>query len=130
LQIGEPELRAAIGEGRYRPAAAQRLFEILWSRREKILRAYLRDVPAIDYFRVESGALCWDDLWIRAGLDGERSAEYSANGRLIARDEPPCTPVGDGYRVVALRVKRNGERKFSREVRVHLIDRRVVGVER
>jgi hypothetical protein len=130
LQIGEPELRAAIAEGRYRPAAAERLFEILWSRRQKILRAYLRDLPPLDYFRVENGSLCWDDLWIRAGFDGERSADYSADGRFIARGEAPCAAVGDGYRVVALRVKRNGERRFSREVRVHLIDRRIVGVER
>ena len=130
LQIGEPELRAAIAEGRYRPVAAERLFEILWNRRETILRAYLRDVPPLDYFRVEKGALCWDDLWIRAGFDGEGAAEYSANGQLIARGDPPCAAVGGGYRVMALAVKRTGERHFSRAVRVHLIDRRIVGVER
>jgi hypothetical protein len=130
LSIGEPELRAAIAEGRYRPTAAQRLFEVLWSRRDKILRAYLGDVPPLDYFRVESGALCWDDLWITAGLGADHSADYSANGAFIGRDEPRCIAVGGGYRVVALRVRRNGERGFSREVRVHLIDRRIVGLER
>jgi hypothetical protein len=87
-------------------------------------------VPALDYFRVENGALCWDDLWIRAGFDGERSADYSANGEFIAGDQPSCAPVGGGYRVVALKVKRSGDRRFSREVRVHLIDRRIVGIER
>jgi len=130
LQIGEPEMRAAIAEGRYRPAAAERLFETLWTRRQKILRAYLSDVPALDYFRVENGALCWDDLWIRAGFDGEHSADYSANGQFIAGDQPSCAPVGGGYRVMALKVKRSGDRRFSREVRVHLIDRRIVGIER
>ena len=130
LSLGEPELRAAIAEGRYRPAAAQRLFDVLWSRREKILRAYLADAPPLDYFRVERGALCWDDLWITAGLADDHSADYEANGAFIARDQPRCVAVGGGYRVVALRVKRSGERRFSREVRVHLIDRRIVGVER
>jgi hypothetical protein len=103
---------------------------VLWKRREKILRTYLRELPSLDYFRVENGALCWDDLWIDGRLGDERSADYSANGALIARDAPRCTPVGRGYRVIALRVRRNGERSFSRDVRVHLIDRRIVGVER
>jgi hypothetical protein len=131
LAIGEPELRAAIAEGRYRPAAADRLFEILWRRREKILRAYLSELPPLDHFRVDRGAVCWDDLWIDAGFAAERSTEYSANGRFIARDAPRCAPIGGGgYRVVALRLRRNGDRRFSRDVRVHLIDRRIVGVER
>ena len=131
LELGEPELRAAIAEGHYRAPAAERLFEILWSRRQKILRDYFGETPPLDYFRVESGQLCWDDLWITAGLDDERSADYLADGRLVARDQPRCAPVAArGYRVVVVRVRRNGERHFSPEVRVHLIDRRIVGVER
>jgi hypothetical protein len=129
--IGEPELRAAIAEGRYRPAAADRLFDVLWKRREKILRAYFSDLPPLDDFRVERGRLCWDDLWIAAGLDGAGSADYDADGVTIARGDPRCVAVrGGGYRVIALRVRRNGQRHFSRPVRVHLIDRRIVGVER
>ncbi|HEY2745187.1 MAG TPA: hypothetical protein VGL86_11210, partial [Polyangia bacterium] len=130
LLIGEPELRAAIAEGRYRPAAADRLFSVLWARRDKILRAYLGDVPALDWFRVERGALCWDDLWIAGGLDGEGSAEYSVDGVPLAHGAPRCATVERGYQIVALRVRRGGERRFSRPVRVHLIDRRIVGVER
>jgi hypothetical protein len=130
LQLDEPALRAAIAEGRYRSAAAERLFQILWKRREKILRAYLRDVPPLDYFRVDKGALCWDDLWIVAGFGDERSADYSANGAVLERGGARCAAVGDGYRVLSLRVRRNGERQFSRDVRVHLVDRRIVGVER
>ena len=71
-------------------------------------------MPPLDYFRVEKGALCWDDLWISGGFDGERSAEYSANGDLIAADQPRCAPVGGGYRVMALSVKRSGERALAR----------------
>ncbi|MCU1278219.1 MAG: hypothetical protein JWM53_1765, partial [bacterium] len=77
-----------------------------------------------------NGALCWDDLWIVAGFGDARSTEYSANGALVAPELGRCTTVGGGYRVMALRVRRSGERHFSRDVSVHLIDRRIVGVER
>lgn len=130
VQIGEGELRAAISEGRYRAAAADKLFQILWKRREAIARAYFAIQPPLDYFRVEKSQLCWDDLWITAGLDAEHSADYEANGRPVMRDEARCAPVGQGYQVVALAVRRNGERRFSPPVKVHLIDRRIVGVER
>ncbi|HXU68270.1 MAG TPA: hypothetical protein VN947_03025 [Polyangia bacterium] len=128
--LGEPQLRAAIAEGRYRPAAAERLYTVLWRRRDAILRAYLREVPALDWFRVDKGALCWDDLWIVAGLDGPATAEYSVDGVTRPRGSPLCAPVGGGRRTVALRVRRGGERTLSREVKVHLVDRRIVGVER
>ena len=130
LQIGQDELRAAIAEGRYRRAAAERLFEVLWHRREKILRGYLSDVPPLDYFRVENGQLCWDDLWISAGFAGDHSSEYEADGRAIPVDAPRCAPVGSGYRIVALRVRHPGQRRLSAPVKVHLVDRRIVGVER
>jgi hypothetical protein len=127
VQIGESELRAAIAEGHYGQAAALQLFETLWKRRQAIARAYFTDVAPLDYFRVERGELCWDDLWIDAGLGDEQSAAYDADGQVrVSR----CAPVGRGYRVVSLRVRRAGERRFGPAVRVHLIDRRIVGVER
>ncbi|MDB4970908.1 MAG: hypothetical protein JWN44_6597 [Myxococcales bacterium] len=130
VQMGEGELRAAIAEGHYRAAAADRLFQILWKRREAIARAYFSTQTPLDYFRVENGQLCWDDLWIAAQLDGERSADYEANGRPIPRDQARCTAVGRGYQVVSLTVRRNGQRHFSAPVNVHLSDRKIVGVER
>jgi hypothetical protein len=130
LAIDEIELRAAIAEGHYRPAAAERLFQILWQRRERILRAYFAKMPALDWFSVDGGALCWDDLWIVAGLGVAGSADYSADGETLPHGAARCVAVGGGYRVVALRVRRSGERHFSQPVRVHLIDRRIVGVER
>ncbi len=130
VQIGERELRVAIGEGHYRPAAAERLYQVLWKRREKIARAYFAEVAPLDYFRVENDKLCWDDLWIDAHLADEGSAEYDADGATIPPFAPRCAPVGGGYRIVGLRVRRAGERHFSRPVRVHLVDRRIVGIER
>jgi hypothetical protein len=128
VQIGEHELRVAIAEGRYRPAAAERLFQILWRRRERIARAYFAELPPLDYFRVAGERLCWDDLWSEAGLGD--AATYMADNIVVGRDVGRCAPVGPGYRIVSLRVRRAGERHFSRPVRVHLVDRRIVGVER
>jgi hypothetical protein len=131
VQIGEAELRAAIAEGRYREAAAKRLFDVLWSRRQAIAHAYFSEVAPLDYFRVENGQLCWDDLWVVAGLGRDGEAEYEADRRMIPRDGPRCTPIGgDEYRVISLRVRRSGDRHFSPTVRVHLTQRRIVGVQR
>ncbi len=44
LAFSPDELRAAIRVGRYRPEVEQRLFEVLWQRREKLARAYLPGV--------------------------------------------------------------------------------------
>jgi hypothetical protein len=72
LELFTPaELRAAIAAGRYPPAVAEKLLGILWARRDRILHAYLGDLSAVDYFRVDRGRLCFDDLWTEAGLGGE-----------------------------------------------------------
>jgi len=139
LAFREEELRAAIRAGRYRPATAERLFEILWRRREKIAREYLTKVAALDYFQFERGAMCFEDLWVSAGLGGE--AQYFVAGDGVSA--PPdgsgakqCMPLAgrEGYRVVELSVQRPGERKAEPPVRVHFVERggvrRIVGVER
>ncbi len=129
VAFDERELRAAIAQGKYREGSAERLFQVLWERRQAVARAYLSEVAPLDHFRVEGGRLCWDDLWIDAGLDGEGSAAYRANGREL---EERCAGVGrgGGYRIVKLAARRQGERRFGPEVKVHLIDQRIVGVER
>ncbi|HWE28663.1 MAG TPA: hypothetical protein VHB97_11710, partial [Polyangia bacterium] len=58
----EEEVRAAVSLGHYAPATEQRLFEILWHRRERIVRAFLDDSVPLDYFRFEAERLCYDDL--------------------------------------------------------------------
>lgn len=127
LQIGPSELRAAIAVGRYRKVAAERLFDVLWQRRQAVARAYLRETSPLDNFTVAGRRICWDDLWIDAGLDVPGSALYAVDGReQLAR----CVEVGDGYQVVTLRARRPHERRFGPSVRVHLVDHRLVGVER
>jgi hypothetical protein len=128
VAIDARELRAAIAQGRYRADTAERLFQVLWQRRDAIARTYLSKVAALDHLRIAGGRLCWDDLWIAAGLDGEGSAKYRADGREQAER---CVSVdGKGYRIVTLAAKRQGESRFGPELRVHLVDRRIVGVER
>ena len=130
IAFDERELKAAIAVGRYRPEAAERLFDILWQRRDKIARAFLSDVAPLDHFRFEGDALCFDDLWLTAGLGG--TAEYQSSFALAGQ----CVqlPARDGYSIVELNVRRDGQREKGRPVRVHLVRqggaRRIVGIER
>jgi hypothetical protein len=126
--FSERELRAAISVGRYSAEVAERLFQVLWERRRKILVAYFSDVAALDHFRVERQRLCFDDLWEDAGLP--RGGRYRALGAIFDRDFPRCVAPKSlrGYHVVELGVQRPGSR--WRRVKVHLQDGNVVGVER
>lgn len=126
------EIRAAIRAGHFDPLVAERLFQVLWQRREKIARVYFTETAPLDHFYLSGGRLCFEDLWMTAGLGG--SAQYRAfEGRHALPVEASCVPLsaGDGYRVLDLRVRRN---HHERAVKVHLADRggrvRIVGVER
>ena len=101
----------------------------------KHLRAYLGDLTALDHVHFADGALCFEDLWLRAGLGG--SARYAAReGRAQLLIQPSngnehcvALPARSGYRVVSLSVERAGLKR-ARPLQVHLIDRRVIGLER
>ena len=108
IAFSEEEMRAAVALGHYAPATEQRLFEILWHRRERIVRAFLDESVPLDYFRFEAGRLCFDDL---------------------RTDRVTCmtTDLSTGYHVVDLSAKR-------RTLRVHYVASatraRVIGIER
>jgi hypothetical protein len=137
--IDAHELRAAISAGRYQPEAAARLFQILWKRRELVLRAYLGEVSALDHFYFDGARLCFEDLWLRAGLGGasvyEARVDRQRRRPLVGSNGAGWVEVASspGYRIVELRVERAGLRESS-PVRVHFIERdgvrRVLGVER
>lgn len=138
LSFSADEIRAAIAAGHYRPEAAARLFDVLWERRERIGRTYLARVAPFERFRFVEGQLCFDDLVVVHGFD-RRPAEYAAQGAgavLSGVDGKRCAslPQGDGYHIVTLRVRRSGERRLGRPVRVHYVEeqhaRHVVGLER
>ena len=111
---------------------------MLWQRREKIARAFFADVAPLDHFQLRAEQLCFEDLWISAGLGGEAETRYQARvGRAApAVDGSRCLtlPLSNGYHVVELRAQRLGERRFGPAVRVHLVDnagtRHIVGVQR
>ncbi len=137
--ISEGELRAAISAGQYPPAVAERLFWILWVRRERILRAFFAGATPLDYFRLDGGRLCFDDLWAGAGLGGDRVDAREAGVALAPA--PPfegqacvALPPRAGYRVVELALHREGARRAGKPVRVHLVERdgrrRLLGIER
>ena len=128
--FSDAELRAAISAGGYRPAAAERVYDVLFRRRERIARAFFADVAPLDYFRIDGDRLCFEDLWVEAGLGA--AAAYRADAPLVGR----CVALvpGDGYRIISLRTLRPGERHAGPAVRVHLViagaRRRIIGVER
>ncbi len=130
------EVRAAISAGHYRLEAADRLFLILWRRRERILRDYLRSSSALDYFHFDGERLCFDDVWLTAGLGGTPSYQAREDLKQLAVDAAPdgtgCVRLGPGggYRVVTLQVTRQGARRADPPVSVHFRDQRILGVER
>jgi hypothetical protein len=149
VAFSSEEVRAAVALGHYAPATAERLYEILWNRRQAIARAFLSDVAPLDYFRVRAaaatGQLCWDDLWLRAGLGDGATTEYALDGELAAAQRvagtagaaTSCVALAPraGYQVVTVGARRGAEKRPAHVVRVHLVGDgagapHIVGVER
>jgi len=140
VSLTDEELRGAIRAGRYRPEVAERLLAVLRGRRDKIARAYFTETTPIDGLRLDGDQLCFEDLWIAAGLGRGERAEYEVREEALggeARFGGRCVrlPTEPGYRVVELRVRRGAEVRFGRPVRVHFIERasgarHIVGIER
>jgi hypothetical protein len=141
LSLTDEELRAAIRAGWYRPEAAERLFTVLVGRRQKIAREFLAEVTPLDRLRLDGDQLCFEDLWIAAGLGGNGATLYEVREEAldgVARFSGSCVrlPAHAGYRIVELRARRPGEARFGkRPLRVHFIERaggvrHILGIER
>jgi hypothetical protein len=142
VAFNEEEVRAAIRAGHYRPVAAEHLFRVLWQRRERIARAFFSDVAPLDHFQLPGDQLCFDDLWLKAGLGDAagvsyRATETTAGGRPLSVDAMRrclVLPAAIGYRTIELRARRSGDKHEGPAVRVHLVElrgvRHIVGVER
>jgi hypothetical protein len=135
------ELRGAIAAARYRPAAAEYLFEALWQRRERIARDAFSAVSPLDHFHRSPAELCFTDWWVRAGLGGGGDTIYRAvEGGVIVDVQHGSDGAGaacvtiprrGGYRVIELAALRPGRHRFGPRVSVHLSARgRIVGVVR
>jgi hypothetical protein len=126
VAFNEGEVRAAVAAGRFEPVVAEHLFDVLWKRRERIARAFFAEVSPLDHFRVDGSRLCFEDLWLTAGLGG--AASYSAReGRAPLPLQNGCVilPHRDGYRVIELH--KTGQKH---SVRVHVMGAHILGLQR
>jgi hypothetical protein len=137
VAFSEAEVRAAVALGHYAPATAERLFQILWHRRDKIARAFLAETAPLDYFRVDGDRLCFDDLWLTAGLGGADRTRYfvvEQQRRDVGSGACIAISTSPGYHVVEIGVVRGTERHQPRTVKVHYVagraGARIVGIER
>jgi hypothetical protein len=141
VQFTSDELRAAISAGDYPPEVAAHLYDVLWQRRAAIARAYFADVAALDGFRLDGDRLCFDDLWVEAGLGAPGAMAYQVRERGVSEAAKPlggsrCALLSPrpGYRIIEVRALRPGDRHFGPPVRVHLVEgttrRNIVGIER
>jgi hypothetical protein len=128
------EVRASVELGHYPKETEDHLFQILWDRREAILRAFFSDVAALDYFQVGNGRICFDDLWIDAGLGEEPSYAANLDGKRALSVFDRCVELhSSGYHIVAFSVGGSASR-MRHTVQVHVVSdargARVVGVRR
>src|SRR5262249_42223350 len=81
VAFNEHEVRAAIRAGKLDPVAAEHLFQVLWKRRERIARTYFSEVSPLDPFSLKGDPLCFEDLWVTAGLGDDAGTRYDAEER-------------------------------------------------
>ncbi len=78
------QIRAALEAARYtEPRTVEHLLRVLLERQHKIGTRFFQEVAPLDRFRVERGALCYDDLWVRHRLSGAAAtyvAEVTGDG--------------------------------------------------
>ncbi len=136
IAFSEVEIRAAVALGHYPPATAERLVEILLHRRTNIARAFLAEVAPLDYFHFEQGRLCFSDLWLDAGLGGERySAAIDGLPKTVGSDRCLDAPLTAGYHIARLSATPvAARRRHVPLVGVHFVadgrSAHVVGIER
>ena len=124
------QIRAAVEVARYSDRrTVDYLTRVLVERRRKILDQLFRGVAPLERFEIQSGALCFVDLWKRHALGGP-DATYVAAG-LHARAKPDGTVCFDdapAEAVIELRVARAGH--DIPPVAVHIAGSRVTAIER
>lgn len=78
MKFSDDDIRAIVEEGQYTDkAVVERLTRMLAERRDKIGRAFLTGVLALDHFRVEDGVLRYDDLAEKLGYTARRDLEIA-----------------------------------------------------
>jgi hypothetical protein len=93
MAFTDDDIRAIVRTGQYSdPEAEQWIAECLMRRRDKIGRAYLFRILALDRFRVESGQLVFEDLAVAHQLAPAR--DYAVQWFRFDNDTESKTPLG------------------------------------
>jgi hypothetical protein len=139
MRFDRPMVEALVATGKLGdPRAAAYLVDAIMIRREKIGRAYIEAVTPLDELVLKGRRLCAVDLGTRFSLAHggvvERLDERDqvVESVIIAADGSVClAPMGNGYRVVRLRVNRGTTAVHRPAMQVHVQDAaRVIGVMR
>ncbi|HUS67786.1 MAG TPA: hypothetical protein VMZ28_24795 [Kofleriaceae bacterium] len=86
------QIRAALEAARYtEPRTVEQVLRVLLERQRKVGVSFFQEVAPLDRFRVERGALCYDDLWARHRLGGG-AATYVAE---LVREKDDGEPWRD-----------------------------------
>jgi hypothetical protein len=113
MRFDRPVLEAIVAEAEFRREPSEYLVDTLLERAQKIGRAYIESVTALDWFRFEDGRLCAHDLGIVYDLADGGVVEVMQGRRVvqahvIGSDGEVCLslPAGERYRVLRMRVRR------------------------
>jgi hypothetical protein len=93
MAFTEPEIRALVGTAQYSDAAAvDYLVKVLLARQRKVGAWAFSEVLPLDRFRIENGALAFDDLGVRYGFAQQRNLQFS--WATFDNDAERATPIG------------------------------------
>ncbi len=141
-------IRAIVGTGRLgNPAAEEYLVQVLGARRDKIVDRYCRALNPLHSFRIEGGALVFENLGEQAALARADGYEHqwftvdNASGRVTPLGEPsrsadaraPLTDAASEYTMVRIRTLSDAVPAWRQAVDVFLRNGatpEIVGVER
>jgi hypothetical protein len=148
-RFSDDAVHALVATGEFVDAAAEKhLADTLIRRRDKIVAYYFRQLNPLAEFRLEGGALAFENLGERAGLARAEAYEYSwhvlenRTGRLDPLEaatgesaEPRLALPPGGYSYVMARIRtRASESAWKRAVDVYIRNEggvpSVVGIER
>lgn len=133
----DEEIRAIVKTGEYSDQRVeQAVGDILIHRRDKVGRAYLSSVLALDRFAIRDGKLIFEDLEIKHGLKETRSYWYewstfdSASGVAVTIDGANSASVPNIPSGIILCKIADPEVKKLVQVFVRAATREVIGIER
>jgi hypothetical protein len=139
MRFDRPMLEAIVAAGRLsEPSAASYLIDTLLARRNRIGRAFLEAVSALDHFELEPGTLCMTDLSVQLGLAAPGRVEWLHGARVVrsfaeGRRGRLCVglPKASGYTIFRVRVRRGATARPAMEIHFMSDDNpRILGIVR